>query len=171
MSDPLDLLIEREQAKLRVLEAEVAARKQRIQTLRSMMQNSDLDAFLAEKIKPAPNPERRAFNPPIAPAEPSAGGRRKHGEVKRLLLSQLNKLEPTHLNDLIDAMARIGIAMDNKRMRAEMWAHSNSGLVKRQKPGWFTLTDEGEAFLEGQKGETAVGAAVSGATASADDEL
>lgn len=166
--DALDQLIAQETAKLRVLESEVVARKQRIQTLRSMRENSDLDAVLADKIKPAQKPEQQQL-PEVA--VPIQIGRSKHGDVKRTLLALLNTREPTHLKTLIEGMARTGRQFDNKRMRAEMWYHKKDGLVTSDEPGWFKLTEHGQAFLEGQKGETAVGAAVSGATTSVEDEL
>lgn len=195
--DPLALFIEQETAKLRIIETEAAALRQRIQTLKGMQSGSDLDAFLAGKISlpslsvagvgsAGENVSRAVEDLRVSgvSAQPSGLGmvekpdglgmvevprRRKKGEIKRALLSLLDRTTSKHLLDLISGMGLFGYSIDNKRMRAEMWAYANEGLVQRDKPGYFRLTEQGAAFLERQKGENPAGTGLSGATVSGSD--
>lgn len=174
--DALSQLIQQENEKLRLLEAEAAGIRKRIQTLKDMQTGSDLDAFLAGKIAAPRTPWRavaqHAERPVAADAsQPSdaAPKQRRKGEVKRALLGVLDRTKAKHLKELIQAMAVIGYAIDNKRMRAEMWTYKNDGLVESDQPGYYRLSEQGAAFLERQKGESPVAAGPSGATVSGSD--
>lgn len=184
--DPLNQLIEQENAKLRIVEAEAAAIRRRIQTLKEMQSGSDLDAFLAGRISTPAIVGVGAVGDTVAkavaglcldvPKQPAGAGmveaaqqRRKKGEVKRALLAIMDRVKPLHLTQLMEGMNAAGYTIDNKRMRAEMWAYKNDGLVESDQPGYFRLSDAGAAFLERQKGESPGGSGLSGATVSGSD--
>lgn len=184
--DPLSLLIEQEVAKLRILESEVVSRKQRIATLRAMQTSGELDALLEGKLAPpnrqpveqqrpnlelAAEPRQASIKLDESSLDAPGGGRRKKGAVKRALLGALKRDEWTSLASLMQYMQGIGHPLDSKRVRGEMWAYKQEDLIEADGSGLYKLTEKGEAFAEGQKGETAVGAAVSGATKSVEDEL
>lgn len=174
--DALSQLIEQENEKLRLLEAEAAGIRKRIQTLKDMQAGSDLDAFFAGKIATPRTPWRAAApdvgRPVAAVTQPpeAAPKQRRKGEVKRALLGVLDRVKAKHLKELMEAMAAIGYAIDNKRMRAEMWAYKHDGLVESDQPGYYRLSEQGAAFLQRQKGESPVAAGPSGATVSGSDE-
>lgn len=178
LMDALSQLIEQENEKLRLLEAEAAGIRKRIQTLKDMQAGSDLDAFFAGKIA-APRTPWRAVPPdaarPVAAAAPqspdAAPKQRRKGEVKRALLGVLDRTKAKHLKELIQAMAVVGYVIDNKRMRAEMWTYKNDGLVESDQPGYYRLSEQGAAFLERQKGESPGATGLSDATKSREDDL
>lgn len=102
-------------------------------------------------------------------AASEGGGRRKKGAVKRALLGALRRDQWTSLQALIQQMAEMGHSLDSKRVRGEMWAYKQEELIEADGSGLYRLTDKGEAFAEGQKGESPGGAGLSGATTSGAD--
>jgi len=191
--DALDTLIEQEQAKLRILEAEVAKLKQRVQTLVGMRAGSDIEAVLTAKVTlpmatlsgtavsaPAPAPAPAASN--SAPVFPQGsyviasnvplpdGGRRKKGEVKRTILALYTLGEDRKLSDALQELREKHYPeFDSRRMRSEVWTFKNDGLLESSREGYHKLTDKGLAFLSRQEGERPGEAGLSGATESVQD--
>ncbi|KQT10815.1 hypothetical protein [Ramlibacter sp. Leaf400] len=189
--DPLDTLIEQEQAKLRILEAEVAKLKHRVQTLVGMRAGSDIEAFLNAKVtlptvtlsgtavpSPTPTPAaphaERVFNQgsyAIATNVPLLdGGRRKKGEVKRTILALYTLGEARKLSDALQELREKHYPeFDSRRMRSEVWTFKNDGLLESSREGYHKLTDKGLAFISRQEGERPGEAGLSGATESGQD--
>lgn len=185
--DALTTLIEQENAKLRILEAKVAAARNRIQTLKAMQSGDDFDVLLAGKVAPAAQPEAQtAATPPNpfhreppkprpvavagqasdAPAEPP---RRKKGEVKLMLLSLMSRTTSKRAAELVQEMEILGYRMLLQRMRGDLWAMKKEGLLESEEDGLFRLTEQGEAYVERRKGESPGGAGLSSATTSVAD--
>jgi hypothetical protein len=159
MTDTLKLLIDQEVAKLKILEAEVAVRKQRIDTLRSMQNSGDIDALLSARLSPSIADEKPVTKATVQP--PSTDNfkaftdklaetqRRPKGEVKNALLTSLTA-EPQHLSAIQSAMAARNVPVNPDRLRAMLWNLKNSPekLVDSPVAGKFMLTDMGHQYIK-----------------------
>lgn len=199
MTDPLTQRIADEEAKLRLLEAEVQSRRKRIDALKAAVQafqqgDNELDAMLAGKIVAARPVEEQPAPVQAAPAAsqatltpqaswpfptaamPDASTRsgeprrqiHRRGEVKTALLAVLT-LQPKHLGQIMSEAAKEGYDLTYDRIRTQLWSYKAEGLVDNPEKGCYVLTAKGKAYVDGLKGESAGGAALSGATTSADD--
>ena len=165
--DALATLIQQERAKLRLLEAEVAARRQRVETLEAMRDGSDLDAVLSSKL--ASFKDRATLTVFNQPCVVTTSGRRRKGEVRRAVLGLLNQSTYSHLTTMLADLEKAGIVIDNKRLRAELWGYKNNGLVESNEPGFYRVTEKGIALLA-RESESPGGSGLSGATASEEDD-
>lgn len=164
--DALQQLIDQERAKLAILEKELAERKARIAVLESMRSESKLDAVLSEKLSPTQPSVKSATNTsekselrkagwPLpaqsvkAEPQPHAASTveaRKHGEVKRALLSALTE-QPMSLSEIA---AKLDFALGD-RLRVALWNLKRQGLVENPSKGYFCLSSAASAA--DQKGE------------------
>ncbi|MBC7469780.1 MAG: hypothetical protein H7322_10680 [Ramlibacter sp.] len=194
MDETLSAVLANEEAKLSVLEREVELRRKRVAALKaavnSMAEADDFDAVLAGKVgalklvpdtearpddgvmavpKPATKPPPTTLNPAAAWPLPNGkpltgkGKQRKKGEVKAALLALLNRT-PMHLTEVQGLAAAAGYTLNYNRVRAELWAYKNDGLVDSASKGYYTLNDQGEAYVERQKGESPVAPGLSDVT-------
>lgn len=194
MDDSLLTVIATEEAKLQVLEREVAARRQRIEALRaahkSMQQADEFDTLLAGRIepqatirKPVPTatPAPLSINPQAAwafpTARPAAAGapeiRRqihKRGEVKYTLLEVLVS-GPKRIEDAVLAMKELGYNLSYDRVRTQLWSFKGEGLADSPDKGVYQLTEQGKAVVERLKGESPGATGLSSATKSTADSL
>lgn len=160
--DALTTLINNEHARLRVLENEIAERKQRIETLKAMQSSEALDAVLDGKIKAPiahdaiPDVAQVVAHPANNEKEPQRTTQprqlHKKGEVKNILLKLL-KREPQHINQIRESAQSLGYEFSSDRIRADLWSIKQDKLVANEKRGFFYITPEGEAYVASLNGE------------------
>ena len=195
MDDSLLTVIATEEAKLQVLEREVAARRQRIEALRdahkSMQQADEFDVLLAGRIEPKATTNRNplpvasppplSINPQAAWAFPTARPvsaaapeiRRqihKKGEVKYTLLAVLVS-GPKRIEEAVAAMKKLGYNLSYDRVRTQLWSFKGEGLADNPDKGVYQLTEQGKAVVERLKGESPGATGLSIATTSDLDDL
>jgi hypothetical protein len=171
--DPLQLLIDQEQAKLDVLKKEVAEREARIAMLEGMRAGTKLDAFLAENVAPAKQVAQQAASQPAhlisnpwvrpkpdaeqaASPDDAAGPatNRKHGEVKNAVLLAVGDGVIRRVSAIHDVLPLLDVDISAQRLRNELWRLKNAGLLESPSNGLFKITESGLAHISIMKGET-----------------
>lgn len=189
--DEIAARIEAEEAKIRFLEDELKARRQRLQALRSALetlhQEDPLDALIADRVahsltQPTPpqaagmQPALELRSPPVQktlnaqewPMPAASGARAKRqlhgrGEVKNAILQMLSP-QQSHIGKVMAMMKEAGYDLPYNRVRTQLWSYKEEGLVESHQRGFYQLTKQGEAYVERLKGESPVAAGLSGET-------
>jgi hypothetical protein len=151
--DALEALILQEQAKLAILEREVADRRARLTTLTSMRKVDALDSLLAGRL-PSDESESRgvsfptATEGPIAAVPQEGGTRRKRGSVRDAVLRSV-AVSDSALKDVEARLVSLGLTMTQGALRTALWQLKNEGLIVSKKAGVFALSASGAAAVRG----------------------
>jgi len=174
MDSTIATYIANEQAKIKALRDEANSRERKLEVFQSAfesMQGPDV-IDLNARVRPS---QGSFLETALAldPAKPQQDVRRSPGlprkkGVKVVILGALSR-SPRQLKAIVESLVAQGHSLKYDHIRTELWTMKKNGLVSSPEAGVYLITEQGEALLEGLKGEPPVAAGGSSATESVAD--